>query len=92
MVEAVIYFLIYVCVLALVIYLVIYVLRDVIGVPIPAKVIQPERVVTLGAMPGNSLSWRKNLPSPCCGHHDEKSCEQGIGAHPTGVLLAIGIR
>lgn len=40
MLESVIVFLIYVCVLALVIYLVIYVLRDVIGVPIPAKVIQ----------------------------------------------------
>lgn len=36
----VIYLLIAICVLALVIYLVIYVLRDVLGVPIPAKVIQ----------------------------------------------------
>jgi hypothetical protein len=40
MIESVIYFLIAVCVLALVIYLVIYVLRDVLGLPIPAKVIQ----------------------------------------------------
>lgn len=40
MIESVIYFLIYVCVLALIIYAVIYVLRDVIGLPIPAKVIQ----------------------------------------------------
>lgn len=40
MLASVITFLIYVCVLALVIYLVIWVLRDVIGLPIPAKVIQ----------------------------------------------------
>ena len=40
MLAAVITFLIWVCVLALVIYLVIWVLRDVIGLPIPAKVIQ----------------------------------------------------
>jgi hypothetical protein len=40
MIESVIYFLIAVCVLALVIYLVIYVLRDVLGLPIPPKVIQ----------------------------------------------------
>jgi hypothetical protein len=40
MLPAVIQFLIYVCVLALVIYLVIWVLRDILGLPIPAKVIQ----------------------------------------------------
>lgn len=40
MLASVITFLIYVCVLALVIYLIIWVLRDVIGLPIPAKVIQ----------------------------------------------------
>jgi hypothetical protein len=40
MIASVITFLIYVCVLALVIYLIIWVLRDVIGLPIPAKVIQ----------------------------------------------------
>jgi hypothetical protein len=40
MLPAVIQFLIYVCVLAIVIYLVIWVVRDVIGLPIPAKVIQ----------------------------------------------------
>ena len=40
MLAAVITFLIYVCVLALVIYLIIWVLQDVLGVPIPAKVIQ----------------------------------------------------
>jgi hypothetical protein len=39
-IASVITFLIYVCVLALVIYLIIWVLRDVIGLPIPAKVIQ----------------------------------------------------
>jgi hypothetical protein len=33
-------FLISVCILALVIYLIIWVLRDVIGLPIPEKVIQ----------------------------------------------------
>lgn len=40
MLAAVIQFLIFVCVIALVIYLVIWVLRDVIGLPLPAKVIQ----------------------------------------------------
>jgi len=40
MAAAVITFLIYICVLALVIYLIIWVLTDVIGLPIPAKVIQ----------------------------------------------------
>lgn len=40
MLASVITFLIYVCVLALVIYLIIWVLRDVVGLPIPAKVIQ----------------------------------------------------
>lgn len=40
MLASVITFLIYICVLALVVYLIIWVLRDVIGVPIPAKVIQ----------------------------------------------------
>ena len=40
MLTSVITFLIWICVLANVIYLVIYVLRDVVGLPIPAKVIQ----------------------------------------------------
>lgn len=40
MLSAVITFLIYVCILALVIYLIIWVLRDIVGVPIPPKVIQ----------------------------------------------------
>ena len=40
MITSVITFLIYICILAIVIYLVIFVLRDVIGLPIPAKVIQ----------------------------------------------------
>jgi len=40
MLPAVITFLIYVCVLALVIYLVLWVLRDVLGLPIPERVIQ----------------------------------------------------
>ena len=40
MLASVITFLIYVCILALVIYLIIWVLQDVIGVPIPAKVVQ----------------------------------------------------
>lgn len=40
MLTAVISLLIYICIFALVIYLVVWVLRDVIGVPIPAKVIQ----------------------------------------------------
>jgi hypothetical protein len=40
MLTSVITFLIYICILAIVIYLVIFVLRDVIGLPIPAKVIQ----------------------------------------------------
>lgn len=40
MLESVIMFLIWACVVALVIYLVIWVLRDVIGLPMPPKVIQ----------------------------------------------------
>jgi len=40
MLSAVITFLIYICILAIVIYLVIWVLRDVIGLPIPERVIQ----------------------------------------------------
>lgn len=40
MLASVITFLIYLCLLAIVIYLVIWVLRDVIGLPIPEKVIQ----------------------------------------------------
>ena len=40
MIASVITFLIYVCLLAIVIYLIIWVLRDVLGVPLPAKVIQ----------------------------------------------------
>ena len=40
MLASVITFLIYVCVLALIIYLVLWVLTDVVGLPIPAKVIQ----------------------------------------------------
>jgi hypothetical protein len=40
MLASVIMFLISVCVLALVIYLIIWVLTDVVGLPIPAKVIQ----------------------------------------------------
>ncbi len=40
MLPAVIQFLIFICVIALVVYLVIWVLRDVIGLPLPPKVIQ----------------------------------------------------
>ena len=40
MLASVITLLIYICVVALVIYLVIWVLRDVVGLPIPEKVIQ----------------------------------------------------
>lgn len=40
MLESIIMFLIYVCVVAIVIYLVLWVLRDVLGLPLPAKVIQ----------------------------------------------------
>lgn len=40
MLSSVIMFLISVCVLALIIYLVLWVLTDVVGLPIPAKVIQ----------------------------------------------------
>lgn len=40
MLESVILFLIYICVVAIVIYLVIWVLRDILGLPIPGKVIQ----------------------------------------------------
>lgn len=40
MLESIIMFLIYVCILALVIYAIIWVLRDVIGLPIPPKIVQ----------------------------------------------------
>jgi hypothetical protein len=40
MLTTVITLLIYICVVALVFYLVIWILRDVVGLPIPAKVIQ----------------------------------------------------
>ena len=40
MLASVITFLIYICVLALVIYLIIWVLQEVLGIAIPAKVIQ----------------------------------------------------
>jgi hypothetical protein len=40
MLESIIMFLIYVCIVAIVIYLVIWVLRDVLGLPLPGKVIQ----------------------------------------------------
>lgn len=40
MLESIILFLIYICVVAIVIYLVIWVLRDILGLPIPGKVIQ----------------------------------------------------
>jgi len=40
MLASVITFLIYICLLAIVIYLVIWVLRDIVGLPIPEKVIQ----------------------------------------------------
>ena len=40
MLAAVITFLIYICILAIVVYLVIWVLRDIVGLPIPDKVIQ----------------------------------------------------
>jgi hypothetical protein len=40
MVEAVIYALIYICLLALVIYLVIWVLQTIAGIALPPKVIQ----------------------------------------------------
>ena len=40
MLASIITLLIYVCILALIIYLVIWVLRDVLGVPIPERVVQ----------------------------------------------------
>lgn len=40
MLSSVIMLLIYICIFALVVYLVIWVLRDVIGVPLPPKVLQ----------------------------------------------------
>jgi Flp pilus assembly protein protease CpaA len=40
MLASVITFLIYICLLAIVIYLIVWVLRDILGVPIPEKVIQ----------------------------------------------------
>lgn len=40
MLESVIMFLIYLCLIALVIYLVVWVVRDVLGIPIPATVLK----------------------------------------------------
>jgi hypothetical protein len=40
MLASVITFLIYICLLAIVVYLIVWVLRDIVGLPIPAKVIQ----------------------------------------------------
>lgn len=40
MITTVITLLIYVCVVALVIYLILWVLRDVVGLPIPERVVQ----------------------------------------------------
>lgn len=40
MLASVITFLIYICLLAIVVYLVVWVLRDIVGLPIPPKVIQ----------------------------------------------------
>jgi hypothetical protein len=40
MAESVITFLIYLCLLAVLVYLAIWVIRDVLGVPIPERVIQ----------------------------------------------------
>lgn len=40
MLTSVITFLIYICILAIAIYIVVWVLTDVIGLPVPAKVIQ----------------------------------------------------
>ena len=40
MLASVVTFLIYLCILAIVIYLIVWVVQDVIGLPIPGKVIQ----------------------------------------------------
>jgi hypothetical protein len=40
MLESIITFLIYICILAIVIYAVLWVLRDVLGLPLPGKIIQ----------------------------------------------------
>jgi hypothetical protein len=40
MLESIIMFLIYLCVLALAIYLIVWVVRDVLGIPIPATVLK----------------------------------------------------
>jgi uncharacterized protein HemY len=60
MVTSIITFLIAVCVLVLIIYLVLWVLKDVLGLPIPAKVIQILWLVQMvlgagGRMP--RLTW-----------------------------------
>ncbi len=75
MIESVIYALIYICVIALVFYLVIWVLRDVVGLPIPGKVIQILWVIfalivilflvqlVLGAGGGRHLRLGANAPA-----------------------------
>lgn len=57
MIGAVITFLIYVCILALVVYLILWVLRDIVGVPIPEKVVQILWVVVALVC----IGWLANL-------------------------------
>lgn len=64
MLTAVITFLIWLCVVAIVIYLVIYVLRDVIGLPIPPKVIQLIWVIVALI----AILWLVQTVLPMAGH------------------------
>lgn len=40
MIASVITFLIYICIFALIVYLILWILRDIVGLPIPEKVVQ----------------------------------------------------
>jgi len=67
MLASVITFLIYVCILALIVYLIIWVLRDVVGLPIPEKVIQILWVIvalTVGLLIGVAAFIKHPRPSP----------------------------
>ena len=63
MIASVITFLIYICLLAIVVYLIVWVLRDIVGLPIPAKVIQLIWVIVAlisHPVPGRDGGWRRD--------------------------------
>ena len=65
MLASVVTFLIYLCILAIVIYLIIWVVQDVIGLPIPAKVIQLLWVIVALV----AILWLVQMVLPGVGAH-----------------------